>query len=66
MAIRESGNLRAINCEGGYIDRFYIVALLKDAITKAGPYKVVQVVIDNDPVCKAATMIIESQFPNIF
>lgn len=47
-------------------DKFHIAGLLKDAINEVGPYNVVQVVTDNTPVCKAAGMIIESQFPHIF
>ncbi|KAK3212079.1 hypothetical protein Dsin_016785 [Dipteronia sinensis] len=68
MAVCESGPmfLNAINCEGEQKDKFFISNLLIDAIREIGPEKVVQVVIDNAPVCKAAGLLVESKFQHIF
>lgn len=68
MAVTENGPmfLKAVNCEGEFKDKFYIANLIKEVIMEVGPYNVVQVITDNAPVCKAAGMIIETQYPHIF
>ena len=68
MAVTESGPmfLKAINCEGEVKDKFFISNLIKETIMEVGSQNVVQVITDNAAVCKAAGMIIESQFPHIF
>ncbi|KAK0574061.1 hypothetical protein LWI29_017684 [Acer saccharum] len=58
--------LNAINCEGEQKDKFFISNLLIDAIRDIGPEKVVQVVTDNAPVCKAVGLLVKSRFQHIF
>ena len=68
MAVTESGPmfLRAVNCEGEFKDKEFIANLMKETIKEIGPGNVVQVITDNAPVCKAARMLVEAQFPHIF
>ena len=47
-------------------DSQFIANVLIKAIEQIGPNKVVQVIMDNAPVCKAAGLIVESRFDNIF
>ncbi|RZB86618.1 hypothetical protein D0Y65_026610 [Glycine soja] len=56
MAISEEGPmfLKAIDGSKEYKDKHYMFDLLKDVIKEVGPQNVVQVIIDNAPVCKAA------------
>ncbi|XP_074346948.1 uncharacterized protein LOC141685763 [Apium graveolens] len=58
--------LGAVNCEGELKDKFHITNFIKEVILEVGPQNVVQVITDNAPVCKAAGMIIETQYPHIF
>ncbi|KAK1586334.1 hypothetical protein Q3G72_001452 [Acer saccharum] len=58
--------LKAINCEGEYKDKYFISNLLIEAIREIGPQNVVQVITDNALVCKAAGLLVESQFKHIF
>ncbi|KAI9156180.1 hypothetical protein LWI28_001806 [Acer negundo] len=52
--------------KGEQKNKFFISNLLIDAIREIGPKKVVQVVTDNAPVCKAAGLLVESRFQHIF
>ncbi|GAV88964.1 DUF659 domain-containing protein [Cephalotus follicularis] len=58
--------LKAVNCEGEYKDKWFISDLISKGILKVGPHNVVQVVTDNAPVCKAAGLLIETQYPHMF
>lgn len=66
MGITEFGLMfiMTINCEGAYKDKFYIVNEIKDVIM--GADKVVQIIIDNAPICRAIGALIEAQYPHIF
>lgn len=68
MAVNESGPvfIRAFNCEGEYKDKHFISSLIKEVITEVGASNVVQVITDNAPVCKAAGLLIEQTYSNIF
>ena len=58
--------LRAEDCSGELKDSHFIADVLISAIEQVGPDKVVQVITDNAPVCKAAGLIIESRYNHIF
>ncbi|XP_077212459.1 uncharacterized protein LOC143847496 [Tasmannia lanceolata] len=58
--------LKAIDCSGETKDKHFIANLLKEVINEVGHDKVVQVVTDNAPDCKAAGQLVEAQFPSIF
>ena len=47
-------------------DAQFIANVLIKAIEQIGPQKVVQVITDNAPICKAAGLIVESRFDHIF
>ncbi|KAL6519715.1 hypothetical protein OROMI_032609 [Orobanche minor] len=68
MVVTETGPmfLKAVNCEGQIKNKFFIADLIKGVVMEVGPQNVVQVIIDNAPVCKAAGMIVETQYPHIF
>lgn len=40
--------------------------MIKDIITEVGVSNVVQVIIDNAPVCKAPGMLVKHAYPNMF
>ncbi|GAV59820.1 DUF659 domain-containing protein, partial [Cephalotus follicularis] len=58
--------LKAIHCEGEYKDKWFICDLISKSILEVGPHNVLQVVTDNAPVCKAAGLLIETQYLHIF
>ena len=58
--------LRAEDCSGELKDSHFIADVLISAIEQVGPDKVVQVITDNAPVCKATGLIIESRYNHIF
>ncbi|XP_077247572.1 uncharacterized protein LOC143887357 [Tasmannia lanceolata] len=58
--------LKAIDCSGETKNKHFIANLLKEVINEVGHDKVVQVVTDNAPNCKAAGQLVEAQFPSIF
>lgn len=58
--------LRAINCEGKYEDENFLAVLIMETIAEVGPQNVVQVITNNAPVCRAAGMLVEAQYPHIF
>ncbi|XP_020415466.1 uncharacterized protein LOC109947990 [Prunus persica] len=68
MATCESGPmfLKGINCDGEYKDKHCIANFLIDAIKEIGYQNVVQVITDNAPVCRAAGLLVEARYPNIF
>lgn len=68
MAISENGPvfLKAIDASGEYKDKHFIADLIMSTINEVGPHNVVQVITDNAPVCKAAGLIVESHYPQIF
>ncbi|GAV62857.1 DUF659 domain-containing protein [Cephalotus follicularis] len=58
--------LKAVNCEGEYKDKWFISDLISTSILEVGPRNVVQVVTDYALLCKAAELLIETQYPHIF
>ena len=58
--------LKDEDCSGEVKDAQFIADILIKSIEQIGPNKVVQVVTDNAPVCKAAGLIVESRFDHIF
>ncbi|CAN6360089.1 unnamed protein product, partial [Urochloa humidicola] len=66
LAVTESGPvfLEAINNEGG-LKAEYITDKLLSAIENVKPENVVQVITDNDPVCRAAGALIEEKYSHI-
>lgn len=58
--------MRAEDCFGEVKDNHFIADVLISAIEQIGPDKVVQVIIDNAPVCKATGLIVESRYNHIF
>jgi hypothetical protein len=58
--------LRAEDCSGEVKDNKFIADILISAIEQVGLANVVQVIIDNAPVCKAAGLIVESRYNHIF
>jgi hypothetical protein len=58
--------LRAIKCEGKYEDENFLADLIMETIAEVGPQNVVQVITNNAPVCRAAGMLVEEQYPHIF
>ncbi|XP_065849995.1 uncharacterized protein [Euphorbia lathyris] len=68
MATSYSGSmfLKAVNCEGEYKDKHFIANLIKEQIRAVGESNVVQVITDNAPVCRAAGLLVENEFPHIY
>ena len=68
MAVTESSPtfLNSVNVEGEVKNRHYITEKLEYCIKKVGPQNVIQIIIDNASVCKAAGAIMESKYPHIF
>ncbi|XP_057418312.1 uncharacterized protein LOC130712497 [Lotus japonicus] len=68
MAVTESGPmfLKAVDCSDEVKDKDFIAKKIREVIIEVGPSNVVQVVTDNAPVCRAAGLIIESEFPSIY
>ncbi|KAJ7970782.1 Dimer_Tnp_hAT domain-containing protein [Quillaja saponaria] len=68
MAASEGGPifLSAIDGSKEYKDKHYIASLITNVIKEVGPQKVVQVITDNAPVCKAAGMLVQAEYPHIF
>ena len=58
--------LKAEHCSREVKDAQFIANVLIKSIEQIGPKKVVQVITDNAPVCKAARLIIESKYNHIF
>ncbi|XP_020424460.1 uncharacterized protein LOC109950316 [Prunus persica] len=68
MATCESGPmfLKGINCDEEYKDKYCIANFLIDAIKEIGYQNMVQVITDNALVCRAAGLLVEARYPNIF
>ncbi|XLU21034.1 hypothetical protein S245_057100, partial [Arachis hypogaea] len=68
MAITESGPmfLKAVDCSDEIRDKDYVAKQIRDVIREVGLSNVVQIVTDNAPVCKAAGLLIEAEFPSVF
>jgi len=68
LAVTKSGPifLKCENTEGKVKTKEYIVGLLVEVIEKVGPKNVVQVITDNAANCKAAGLIVEAMYKNIF
>ena len=49
-----------------YKDKYFIASLLKKATNEVGPQNVVQVIIDNAPICRSVGLFIEAHYPHIF
>eukprot|EP01018_Ginkgo_biloba_P007606 Gb_17041 [translate_table: standard] len=58
--------LNAVDCNGELKDETFIANILIDAIESVGPSNVVQLIIDNARVCKAAGLLVEARYENIF
>ena len=59
-------SLKEEDCSCEVKDSNFIVEILIVAIEQVGPTNVVQVIIDNAPVYKAASLIVESRYTHIF
>eukprot|EP00256_Glycine_max_P068435 XP_025983030.1 uncharacterized protein LOC100803797 isoform X1 [Glycine max] len=68
MVVTESGPmfLKAIDCSNEIKDKDFIAKHMREVIMEVGHSNVVQIVIDNAAVCKAAGLIIEAEFPSIY
>ncbi|KAL1326255.1 hypothetical protein AAHE18_13G215200 [Arachis hypogaea] len=69
MAISEGGPIFLKAVDGSLErnkDRFYMARLFKEAIKEVGVQNVVQIITDNASVCKAAGLLIEQDYDNIF
>eukprot|EP01018_Ginkgo_biloba_P025270 Gb_17641 [translate_table: standard] len=58
--------LNAVDCNGELKDATFIANILIDAIESVIPSNVVQVITDNARVCKAAGLLVEARYENIF
>ena len=58
--------IRVEDCSRETKEPQFIVGILIKSIEQIGPSKVVQVITDNAPVCKAADLIIDSRYDHIF
>eukprot|EP01018_Ginkgo_biloba_P001159 Gb_39572 [translate_table: standard] len=58
--------LNAMDCNGELKDTTFIANILIDAIESVGPSNVVQVITNNARVCKAARLLVEARYDNIF
>ena len=58
--------LKADDCSGEVKYAQFIADLIIKSIEQVGPNKVVQVIMDNAPVCKFASLIIEERYDHIF
>ncbi|XP_059623108.1 uncharacterized protein LOC132266271 [Cornus florida] len=66
MSVNGPMFLKAVNCEGEFKDKFFILELIKEPIQEVGPDNVVQVITNNAPVCRSAGLLVEVQFPKVF
>ena len=58
--------LKAEDCSGEVKDAQFIVDVIIKSIEQVGPNRVVQVIMDNAPICKATGLIIEGRYDHIF
>ncbi|QHO49393.1 uncharacterized protein DS421_1g13560 [Arachis hypogaea] len=68
MVVTESGPmfLKAVDCSDEIKDKDYVAKQIRDVIREVGLSNVVQIVTDNAPVCKAASLLIEAEFSSVF
>ena len=68
MIVMESGPmfLKTIDCSNEIKDKDFIAKHMREVIMEVGPSNIVQIVINNAAVCKAAGLIIEAEFPSIY
>ncbi|XP_020975910.1 uncharacterized protein LOC110270819 [Arachis ipaensis] len=68
MAVTKSGPmfLKAVDCSDEIKDKDYVAKQIRDVIREVGLSNVVQIVTNNAPVCKAASLLIEAEFPSVF
>eukprot|EP01018_Ginkgo_biloba_P000099 Gb_18470 [translate_table: standard] len=66
VCLKGSMFLNAVDCNGELKDATFIVSILIDAIESVGPSNVVQVITDNARACKAARLLVEARYGNIF
>ena len=55
-----------LESSGEYKDAQFIGELFIKVIEDVGVDSCVQIIIDNAPVCKAAGMIVEAKYPQVF
>eukprot|EP01018_Ginkgo_biloba_P012898 Gb_03610 [translate_table: standard] len=58
--------MNVVDYNGELKDATFIANILIDAIKSVGPSNVVQVITDNARVCKAAGLLVEARYENIF
>ncbi|XP_031478612.1 uncharacterized protein LOC116249604 [Nymphaea colorata] len=58
--------LKAIDASGEYKSAEYLKGLFMEIIEEVGKDKVVQIITDDTPICKAAGIAIEHDYPHIF
>ena len=58
--------LKVVDCSGIEKDTSFISTILIDAIESVWSHNVVQVIMDNAQVCRAASLIVEGQYDHIF
>jgi hypothetical protein len=58
--------LKAVDALGKYKDAHYMGELFVTVIEDVGVDSCVQIITDNAPVCKAASMVVEAKYPQIF
>ncbi|XP_049936769.1 uncharacterized protein LOC126410604 [Nymphaea colorata] len=58
--------LKAIDASGEYKSAEYLKGLFMEIIEEVGKENVVQLITDNAPVCRAAGIAIEKEYPHIF
>jgi len=58
--------LKSIDGSGEIKDKEFIAKHMRDVIMEVGHNNVEQIITDNAIVCKAASMLIESEFPSIY
>ena len=58
--------MKAVDALGKYKDAQYMVELFIKVIEDVGVDSCVQIITDNAPVCKAASMILEAKYPQVF
>ncbi|XP_057418634.1 uncharacterized protein LOC130712832 [Lotus japonicus] len=58
--------LKVVDCSDEVKDKYFIAKKIREVIIEVRPSNVVQVVTNNAHVCRAASLIIESEFPSIY
>ena len=58
--------LKAVDTLGEYKDAQFMGELFIRVVEEVGVDSCVQIITDNAPVCKAASMIVEAKYPQVF